>query len=70
MISSVECRTARALLGWSQDNLAARSKVASKAIRQFEQSECTLPGGSVLAALQSAFEAGGVRFTDRGVVLR
>lgn len=69
MITSVECRTARALLGWSQDHLAIKSKVGAKAIRLFEQSDCTLPGGSVLAALQGALETGGVRFTDRGVVL-
>ena len=61
----VQCRMARAALGWSLDALAERSGVNRWTILRFEQ------GGSAMrpknrAALRATFEGAGVRFLDRG----
>jgi transcriptional regulator with XRE-family HTH domain len=59
------CRAARALLGWSQAQLAEVSKVATKTIADFEREERT-PYKRTLAELESALRAAGLDFTNGG----
>ena len=37
MVTSEQCRAARALLGWTQEELAIRASVARRTIVEFEQ---------------------------------
>lgn len=60
-ISSAQCRAARALLRWSQDELHRRSKVAQRTIADFERDART-PFGRTLSDIREALEAGGVVF--------
>ena len=60
-----QCRAARALLGWSQSDLAKRSKVSISAIRNFERG-MTMPVVNNLDALKRAVEAGGVVLINDG----
>lgn len=61
VVSAAQCRAARALLGWSQDDLEAASKVAKKTIADFERGART-PYARTIADLQRALEAAGVQF--------
>src|SRR5262249_15110959 len=65
-ITPAQCRAARALLEWTQDDLAARSRVSKRTILHFEKSSGrkTIPAN--MDALQRAFEAAGVVFIDNG----
>ena len=56
-----QCRAARALIEWSQDELAEKSVVAKRTIAAFEKNERT-PYARTLDALRSALEAAGVQF--------
>lgn len=58
---------ARAAVGWTLDDLAGASEVNRKTILRFERQEAS-PRAATLLALQSAFEAAGVRFGDGGAV--
>jgi transcriptional regulator with XRE-family HTH domain len=60
-ITSQQCRGARAMLGLSQADLEAASRVAKKSIADFER-EATKPQPRTLDALQAALENGGVEF--------
>lgn len=60
-ITAQQCRAARALLGWSQDQLATASQVAKATIANFEAENRT-PYDRTLADLQKALEAAGVEF--------
>lgn len=60
-ISPAQCRAARALLRWSQDELHQRSKVAQRTIADFERAART-PFERTLNDLQEAMEAGGIVF--------
>jgi transcriptional regulator with XRE-family HTH domain len=60
-----QCRAARALIGWSQDELAAASKVAKATIANFELGK-RAPYARTLEDLSAALEAGGVEFTNGG----
>src|SRR3712207_1715991 len=62
-LASAQCRAARALLNWSQDQLEAAAKVARKTIADFER-EARQPHPRTLAAIRAALEAAGVEFTD------
>lgn len=64
-ISSEQCRAGRALLAWTQDELAARSSVAKKTIADFEVGKRS-PYPRTLADLRRALEAGGVTFLGGG----
>jgi len=57
------CRAARALLGWSQEDLEKAARVAKKTIADFER-EARLPLPRTLAAMKDAQEAAGVEFTN------
>jgi transcriptional regulator with XRE-family HTH domain len=58
---SPQCRAARALLGWSQDQLEAASKVAKKTIADFERGARS-PYPRTLADLRRALEVAGIEF--------
>jgi transcriptional regulator with XRE-family HTH domain len=58
-----QCRAARALIGWSQDQLASASKVAKATIANFELGKRT-PYDRTLDDLVAAIEAAGVEFTN------
>jgi transcriptional regulator with XRE-family HTH domain len=56
-----QTRAARALVGWSRDDLAAAAKTTVRTIARFELGE-TLPHPRTLAAIRTALEAAGVEF--------
>ena len=60
-LTPAQCRAARALLNWSQDQLEASAKVARKTIADFER-EARTPYDRTLAAIRVALEAAGVEF--------
>jgi transcriptional regulator with XRE-family HTH domain len=64
-ISPAQCRAARALIAWSQDQLAAASKVAKATIANFEAGNRE-PYERTLDDVQAALEAAGVEFTNGG----
>jgi ribosome-binding protein aMBF1 (putative translation factor) len=61
-----QCRAARALVGWSQFDLAARSKVGLSTIRNFETTR-SVPVLHSRRAIRQAFEAAGIEFISDGV---
>ncbi|MDD3371100.1 MAG: helix-turn-helix transcriptional regulator [Alphaproteobacteria bacterium] len=61
MLDQRQIRAARALLDWTQENLAERSGIARATIKNVE-SGLTLPRLETANALQSAFEDAGVEF--------
>ncbi|WP_317215672.1 helix-turn-helix transcriptional regulator [Gluconobacter sp. GP1] len=64
---SRDCRAARNLRGWSQDDLAKRAKVGRATIMRFE-SESSIPTRRVLEDLRIAFKEAGIIFetTENG----
>jgi transcriptional regulator with XRE-family HTH domain len=60
-----QSRAARALLNWSQANLASASGVATKTVADFERQERS-PYPRTLADIQRALEAAGVEFSNGG----
>lgn len=63
VLTAAQCRAARALLDWSQDDLAGRSTVAKRTIAEFERG-AREPYPRTLAALRATLEAEGVVFID------
>jgi transcriptional regulator with XRE-family HTH domain len=61
MMTSAQCRAARALLDWSQQQLADASKVGNATIRNFEGGKSS-PQNATLDVLRRALEAAGVEF--------
>jgi transcriptional regulator with XRE-family HTH domain len=64
MITSDQCRMARAALKWNLRDLADRSKVSHVTINRFEMGQAS-SNPSTLAALRQAMEAAGVIFIDQ-----
>jgi DNA-binding XRE family transcriptional regulator len=60
-LSADQCRAARRLLGWTQNDLAAASGVCRKTIGNFERGACA-PYPSSLKALREALQSAGVTF--------
>ncbi|QCI68845.1 helix-turn-helix domain-containing protein [Phreatobacter stygius] len=60
-----QCRAARALLAWSQDDLVGASKVTKSTIANFEAGKRN-PYERTLDDLRAAFEAAGVEFIGAG----
>ncbi len=56
-----QCRAARALLGWSQDELKEASSVAKKTIADFERGVRS-PYDRTLRDIKEALEGAGVEF--------
>ncbi len=65
VVTSDQCRAARALLRWTHAQLAEHADVSKTAIYEFEADRRT-PHRSTIKALQTAFEAAGVRFLNNG----
>lgn len=65
MISAAQCRAARAMINWSQDDLATNAQVARATIADFERRERD-PVRNNLFSIISAFEARGVTFVEEG----
>ena len=66
MLKPPQCRAARALLDWTQNDLAGRTAISAVSIRAFEK------GGEMresnLRLLKLTFEAAGIIFQDEGDV--
>jgi transcriptional regulator with XRE-family HTH domain len=62
-ITPAQCRGARGLLGWSQSDLSAASKTATKTIADFERA-AREPYPRTLNDVRGALEAAGVEFID------
>ena len=61
MITARQIRAARALLGWSQQELADRALLSRNAVAQVERGEVD-PRTSTLQAVRRVLEKGGVIF--------
>lgn len=62
-VSIRQVKAARALLGWSQGELATASKISEPTIKRLEASDGDLGGRAETAArIQDALEAAGVEF--------
>ncbi|MFZ2081378.1 MAG: helix-turn-helix domain-containing protein, partial [Xanthobacteraceae bacterium] len=60
-----QIKAARALLGWSQSDLARRSGVSEPTIARLESAEGELGGRQLTAKkIQSALEASGIEFIE------
>lgn len=64
-ITSEQCRAARAILGWSQEQLASASKVAKATIANFEAGK-RVPYDRTLQDMQEAMQTAGVVFQATG----
>ena len=63
MMTPEQCRAARALLAWSQQQLATAARVAVVTVQQFEIGT-SQPRRATLDVIRRAFEAAGVEFID------
>jgi transcriptional regulator with XRE-family HTH domain len=64
-MTPAQCRAARALLDWTQDDLSRAAEVGVVTLRQFERG-ASQPRRAILTALRRSLEQAGVRFIDRG----
>ena len=62
-MTPAQCRAARALIEWTQPELAAASKLGMSTIVDFEKSRRSV-SLDVISAIRRALEAGGVIFVD------
>lgn len=60
-----QCRAARALLGWTLDQLAERSEISKNSISRFE-SGVHVPRASTIKLLRLALEEAGIEFLSNG----
>ena len=63
MITPAQCRAARGLLDWTQQDLADRAGVGIVTVRQVE-SGITQPRRATLEVIRRTLEAAGVQFID------
>jgi transcriptional regulator with XRE-family HTH domain len=63
MITASQCRAARALLDWSQQDLAKQARVGVVTIRQLEAGSHE-PRPATLQVVRHALERAGVEFID------
>ena len=69
MISSSQIRAARALLGWSGNDLANKSGVGITTLRRYElQDGIPSANTNVLMSIKTTFEASGIEFTGDPLV--
>ena len=64
-MTGAQCRAARALLGWTINELADRAEVSSTSIVTFEN-ERRSPHRGTLKSIRTALEAAGIRFLENG----
>jgi|HubBroStandDraft_4_1064222.scaffolds.fasta_scaffold30039_1 predicted transcriptional regulator len=65
MITRAQIRAARALIGWTQADLAQASGVSEVAIKNLERG-VTDPRVSTISNIRAAFDEAGVIFLDAG----
>ena len=76
MVSSIQIKAARAMLGWSAIELANRSGVGSASIKRYEvQDGVPVANTKNLMSIRNALEEAGIEFTgdplvNPGVTLR
>jgi transcriptional regulator with XRE-family HTH domain len=63
MVTAAQCRAARGLLDWSQQDLADRAGVGIVTVRQLEGGE-TQPRRATLDVIRRALESADVEFID------
>jgi len=63
-----QIRAARALVGWSQDELATAAGLHTNSVKHWE-GRGRIGGGHAVDAMQTALAGQGVRFTDGGATL-
>ena len=63
ILTPAQCRAARGILRWNQEQLAEAAQVGVATIRLFEN-EQTAPRRATLMALRRALEDAGVEFTS------
>ena len=69
MISSSQIRAARALLGWSGNDLANKSGVGITTLRRYElQDGIPSANTNVLMSIKTTFEGVGIEFTGNPLV--
>jgi len=68
MITRAQAKAARALLGWSQDDLAKRSGVVRRTLMSFETGERD-PRDNTLRKIREAFERAGIEFVNKPAVV-
>jgi transcriptional regulator with XRE-family HTH domain len=62
---AAQIRAARALLGWSQGQLASVAEVGLATLQRIEQSEGVVKGKfATVLKIQNALEQAGIRFID------
>jgi len=60
-----QCRAARGLLNWNQDDLARAARLSVVTVRNFENDK-SVPQRATLDVIQRALEGAGVEFTNGG----
>jgi transcriptional regulator with XRE-family HTH domain len=65
ILGPTQCRAARALLGWSQAELAERAGVAKQTLADFERGARS-PYPRTLADIKKVLEAEGIEFMNGG----
>jgi predicted transcriptional regulator len=63
-ISAVQLRAARALVGWSREDLARAAQTTERTVARVELGEVATRA-STLAAIRRALEAAGVEFIEQ-----
>jgi transcriptional regulator with XRE-family HTH domain len=63
MVTPGQCRAARGLLGWNQQDLARRARVGIVTVHQLETG-ASQPRRATLDVIRRAFESAGVEFID------
>jgi transcriptional regulator with XRE-family HTH domain len=63
MVTPAQCRAARGLLGWSQQDLARQARVGIVTVHQLETG-ISQPRRATLEVIRRAFESAGVEFID------
>jgi len=66
-ILPVQCRSARAMLKWSQEELALKVECSKKTITSFEI-ENRIPHNRILKEIKEVFEGAGIVFINNGEV--
>jgi transcriptional regulator with XRE-family HTH domain len=67
VLSAVQCRAARDLLGWTLEDLAHAAGVSIFTVRDFERDK-RIPDTQTLTLMRRAFEGAGIEFgpAERG----
>jgi len=65
-LTPIQCKAARALLAWNQQELAQRAQLGTSTVADFERGKRT-PTDANLEALVTAFTTAGISFADGGV---